>query len=218
MEAVLEHISALHVIPFATINDADKAIPLAMALKAGGCDVVSISFRSKFAAEAIQAISTGMPEIFVGAGSVLSVEDISTAHVAGARFAMAPGFDPLVVDAAASAGLPFIPGVLTPSNLSRCFVRNCRVQAFFPARPMGVTFLNSLLSAFRHTGVKIIATGGITAATVADWLSIPDVIACGASWICPENLIDAGDWDEIARRMRETLDNVHGSGAFPSAI
>ncbi len=218
MEAVIEHISALHVIPFATVNDATKAIPLAQALKAGGCDVVSISFRSKCPADAIQAISTEMPEIFVGAGSVLSVEDVSAAHVAGARFAMAPGFDPLVVDAAAAAVLPFIPGILTPANLSRGLVRGCRVQAFFPAAPLGVAFLDSVLSAFRHTGIKIVATGGINSDTIMDWLSIPDVVACGVSWICPEELIESENWAEITRRTIETLDKVHAACAFPRHI
>ncbi len=218
METFLEHISALRIIPFATVNDPAQAIPLVIALQNGGCDVVSISIRTEAAAEAIQMISTELPEIIVGAGSVLSVAEVGAAHVAGARFAMAPGFDPPVVDAANAAGIPFIPGNLTPSNISRGLTRKCNVQAFFPAAPLGTAFLNSVLSAFRHTNIRIIATGGIDAASIKEWLSIPNVIAVGASWICPEALIDAGDWDEITRRTIETLENISALPPLPPLV
>ena len=102
MKAIIEHLSELRVIPFATIDDPEKAIPLAQALLAGGSDVVSVSFQSPTAAESIHQIATAFPEMWVGAGSVTGVDEISAAHIAGARFALAPGFDPIVVDAALS--------------------------------------------------------------------------------------------------------------------
>ena len=210
MDAIIEHLSALRIIPFATINDAEKAVPLAHALIAGGCDVVSVSFRSADAATAISNIAVNVPEMFVGAGSVLSSEDVSAAHVAGARFAMAPGFDPIVVDCALAAGLPIIPGCMTPSNMSRTLVQGCNVQNFFPAEPLGVDVLAAILSAFQHTGVKVIATGGINSDNIGKWLALQDVVACGASWLCPSELIDAEDWAEITRRTQETLAKVHG--------
>lgn len=210
MEALIEHFSELRIIPFATIEDPEKAVPLAQALLAGGSDVVSVSFQSPNAAESIQAISSTFPEMFVGAGAVAGVDEISAAHIAGARFALAPGFDPIVVDAAIAAGLPIIPGMMTPSNFSRALLQGCQVQNFFPATVLGPEMLKAILSAFRHKGVKIIATGGIDADNVADWLAIPDVIACGASWICPEELIATEAWDEITFRMQETLARIHG--------
>lgn len=210
METIIGHFSNLRVIPFATIRDPEKAVPLAQALLAGGSDVVSVSFQSPNAAESIQAIASTMPEMFVGAGSVTGVDEVSEAHIAGARFALAPGFDPIVVAAAAAAGLPIIPGMMTPSNLSRSLLQGCHVQNFFPATVLGTEMLKAILAAFRHKGVKIIATGGIDADNIADWLAIPDVIACGASWICPEELIAAEAWDEITLRMQETLARVHG--------
>ncbi|MBR5621784.1 MAG: bifunctional 4-hydroxy-2-oxoglutarate aldolase/2-dehydro-3-deoxy-phosphogluconate aldolase [Opitutales bacterium] len=209
MKSIIEHLSELRVIPFATIDDPEKAIPLAQALLAGGSDVVSVSFQSPTAAESIQQIATAFPEMWVGAGSVTGVDEISAAHIAGARFALAPGFDPIVVDAAFAAGLPVIPGMMTPSNLSRSLLQGCKIQNFFPATVLGPEMLKAILSAFRHKGVKVVATGGIDADNIADWLAIPDVIACGASWICPEELIAAEAWDEITARMQETLAKVH---------
>lgn len=209
MDSIIEHFSELRVIPFATIEDPEKALPLAQALLAGGSDVVSVSFQSPNAAESIQTIVSAFPEMYVGAGSVTGVDEISQAHIAGARFALAPGFDPIVVDAALAAGLPIIPGMMTPSNLSRSLLQGCKVQNFFPATVLGPDMLKAILSAFRHKGVKVVATGGIDADCIADWLAIPDVIACGASWICPQELIAAEAWDEITARMQETLAKVH---------
>jgi 2-dehydro-3-deoxyphosphogluconate aldolase/(4S)-4-hydroxy-2-oxoglutarate aldolase len=209
MKAIIEHLSELRVIPFATIEDPEKAIPLAQALLAGGSDIVSVSFQSPTAAESIHQIATAFPEMWVGAGSVTGVDEISAAHIAGARFALAPGFDPIVVDAAFAAGLPVIPGMMTPSNLSRSLLQGCKLQNFFPATVLGPDMLKAILSAFRHKGVKVVATGGIDADNIADWLAIPDVIACGASWICPEELVAAEAWDEITARMQETLAKVH---------
>ncbi len=209
MKAIIEHLSELKVIPFATIEDPEKAIPLAQALLAGGSDIVSVSFQSPTAAESIQQIASVFPEMWVGAGAVTGVDEISAAHIAGARFALAPGFDPIVVDAAFAAGLPVIPGMMTPSNLSRSLLQGCKIQNFFPATVVGPDMLKAILSAFRHKGVKVVATGGIDADNIADWLAIPDVIACGASWICPEELIAAEAWDEITARMQETLAKVH---------
>ena len=210
MDAVFDQLSNLKIIPFATIRNPEHAIPLAEALLAGGSDVVSVSFQSQNAAESIQAIATAFPEMFVGAGAVTNEEDISAAHIAGARFALTPGFDPIVADAAIAAGLPIIPGVMTPSNVSRSLRRGCRVLNFFPATVLGTEMLGAILSAFRHTGVKVVTTGGINIDNIADWLAIPDVVAVGASWICPEELIEAEAWDQIAYRVRETLVKVQG--------
>lgn len=209
MKAIIEHFSELRIIPFATIEDPEKAVPLAQALLAGGSDIVSVSFQSPTAAESIQAIASTFPEMYVGAGSVTGVEEVSQAHIAGARFALAPGFDPIVVDAAFAAGLPIVPGMMTPSNLSRSLLQGCKIQNFFPATVLGPDMLKAILDAFRHKGVKIVATGGIDVENISDWLAIPDVIACGASWICPEELIAAEAWDEITARMQETLAKIH---------
>lgn len=205
MEEIIEHLAALRAVPVAVIRDPAKAVPLAEALIAGGCDTLIVSFQEETAADSIQAIATAFPEMSVGAGAVTSVEEISTAHIAGAAFATASGFDPIVVDTAHAAGLPIIPGMMTPSNVSQALVHGCSVLNFFPATLLGTEMLKAILAAYRHKGIRIIASGGINIDNVAEWLTIPEVLACCASWICPEDLIEAEDWAEITRRVQETL-------------
>lgn len=209
MEDIIEHLATLRAIPVAVIADPEKAVPLAAALLAGGCHTVIVSFQAEGAAESIQAIATAFPEMCVGAGSVTSVEEVSSAHIAGAAFVTAPGFDPIVVDAANAAGLTILPGMMTPSNLSRALALGCKVQHFFPATLLGPDMLKAILAAFRHKDVQIVASGGIDADNIATWLAVPGVIACCASWICPEELIEAEAWDEITARMQETFAKVH---------
>lgn len=208
MEDITEHLTSLRVVPVATIRDPEKALPLAAALAQGGCNIMVVSFQSENAAESIRAIASTFPEMLVGAGAITSVEEVSTAHIAGAAFVTAPGFDPVVVDAANAAGLPIIPGIMTPSNFSRALAQGCKVQNFFPATLLGTGMLKAILSTFCHKGVKMVVSGGIESGNLAEWLAIPDVIACCASWICPEELIEAEAWDEITHRTQETLMNV----------
>ena len=212
MEAVIEHLSARKIIPIAIFDDSEKAVPLARALLAGGCDIVEVSFRSPSAAASIANIVADVPEMVVGAGSILSVEDVSLAASVGASFGIAPGFDPSVVKTAAEAGFPFIPGVLTPSNVTQALSFGCDVQKFFPANPMGPAFLSSSLAAFAHKpGLKMVAAGGITPENIGQWLMVPQVIACAASWVCPKEMIEAEDWIGIAARVQQLMALAHGA-------
>lgn len=210
MEAVIEHLAARKVIPIAVLDAPEKAVPLARALLAGGCDIIEVSFRSPVAAASIAEIVAEVPEMVVGAGSLLSVEDVSEAASAGAGFGIAPGFDPAVVKAAAEAGFPFIPGFLTPSNVTQALSFGCEVQKFFPAEPMGPAFLDASLAAFRHKhSLKVIAAGGVTPENIVRWVSVPQVIACGASWICPKPMIEAEDWSGITARVQQLMALAH---------
>lgn len=203
METVIEHLSSNRIIPIAIFDDSAKAVPLARALLEGGSDVVEISFRSASAPASIATLAAEVPEMFVGAGSLLSVDEISTAASAGASFGIAPGFDPAVVKAAAGAGFPFIPGFLTPSNVSQALSFNSYVQKFFPAEPLGPGVLTATLAAFNHKhDLKVIAAGGITPETVGRWIVVPQVIACASSWICPKEMIESEDWNGIIERVR----------------
>lgn len=204
MDAVIEHIACLRVVPIAIFDDPAKAVPLAHALLAGGSNVVEISFRSPAAAASVANIVAEVPEMFVGAGTLLSTEEISVAASAGASFGIAPGFDPAVVKAASGAGFPFVPGFLTPSNVTQALSFGCEVQKFFPAEPIGPAVLTASLAAFSHKhNLKVIAAGGITPENIGRWLAVPHVIACGASWICPQEMIEAEDWNGIADRVRQ---------------
>ena len=206
MNTLLEKLSAIRLVPVVVINDAEKAVPLARALMDNGCGCMEITFRTAAAAEAIARISREVPDMLVGAGTLLTPEQVEQARHAGASFGVAPGFDPLVVKAASALGFPFVPGVSTASEMSQALSLGCLFQKFFPAEAAGgVKMLKSLLGAFRHTGVRIMPTGGIHAGYIGSWLEIPEVAACGGSWICEPSLIQSSEWEEIGRRTREAL-------------
>ena len=195
MNTLLEKLSAIRLVPVVVINDAEKAVPLARALMDNGCGCMEITFRTAAAAEAIARISREVPDM-----------QVEQARHAGASFGVAPGFDPLVVKAASALGFPFVPGVSTASEMSQALSLGCLFQKFFPAEAAGgVKMLKSLLGAFRHTGVRIMPTGGIHAGNIGSWLEIPEVAACGGSWICEPSLIQSSEWEEIGRRTREAL-------------
>lgn len=206
MDTILAALSALKLVPVVVLNDVEKAVPLARTLMEAGCNGIEITFRTEAAAESIARIAAEVPRMLVGAGTLLSPEQVLRAQSAGATFGVAPGFDPAVVSAAQGCGLPFVPGIATASEMSQALTQGCLFQKFFPAEPAGGTkLLKALLAAFRHTGVRIMPTGGIGADNIKEWLAIPEVVACGGSWICEAKLIDAGDWVEIGRRTREAL-------------
>lgn len=171
MNTLLEKLSAIRLVPVVVINDAEKAVPLARALMDNGCGCMEITFRTAAAAEAIARISREVPDMLVGAGTLLTPEQVEQARHAGASFGVAPGFDPLVVKAASALGFPFVPGVSTASEMSQALSLGCLFQKFFPAEAAGgVKMLKSLLGAFRHTGVRIMPTAAFMPATSAPGL------------------------------------------------
>ncbi len=201
--AVFEKISSLGIVPVIAVDNVDKAIPLADALAAGGLPVVEITFRTPAAAEVIAAIAKARPEMTVGAGTVLSPETLKIAKDAGASFAVAPGLNPRVVKAAADLDMPFVPGVATPSEIEQGLDFGLELLKFFPAEPMGgVKFLSSVYAPYKHTGVKFMVTGGISAEGAADWLACPAVAAVGGSWMAKSAEIAAGQWGEITAKCR----------------
>lgn len=188
------------VVPVIVINDAAKAVPLARALVAGGLPVLEVTFRTAAAAAAIAAIRAEIPEATVGAGTLLTREQVSAAYEAGAAFGVAPGFDRAIINCAQAAGLPMIPGIATASELSQALTAGLRIVKFFPAEAIGgVKMLKNLLGAFRFSGVKFMPTGGINPDNLRDYLSVPEVAACGGTWIVPGNALDANDWDAIRK-------------------
>ncbi len=206
MNTILEKLAAIRLVPVVVLDDAAHALPLARTLMQNGCACMEITFRTAAAAASIAAIARELPDMLVGAGTLLSPEQVAQAQQAGAAFGVAPGFDPDVVAKAQQLGFPFVPGISTASEMSRALAAGCSFQKFFPAEAAGGRpMLKSLLGAFRHTGVRLMPTGGINAANVADWLAIPEVVACGGSWMCESSLIKAENWAEIGRRTAEAL-------------
>lgn len=191
-------------IAVAIVDDPDRAVPLARALLAGGVDAIELTFRTPRAVEALKRIVVEVPEALVGAGTVLTPAQVREAKDAGAAFAVAPGFNPDVVRAAADLGLPFAPGVMTPSEIEGACALGCtRILKFFPASVAGgLAGLRTLAAPYKHLGLRFIPLGGLKRENTAEWLADPLVAACGGSWIAPAKLIAAGDWAVITDNAR----------------
>jgi len=206
---VYDQMRGLKVIPVVAIDNVDAALPLADALLSGGLPVAEITFRTEAAAEVIRLLAAERPQLLLGAGTVLNVTDLQRAKDCGARFAVAPGLNSDVVKAAQDMGLPFAPGVMTPTDVEAALSLGLNTLKYFPAEAAGgVTFLKSLSAPYRHLGIQFIPTGGINLQNVAAYLSVETVLAVGGTWVAKRDTIASGRWDEIAdncRHIREFL-------------
>jgi 2-dehydro-3-deoxyphosphogluconate aldolase / (4S)-4-hydroxy-2-oxoglutarate aldolase len=212
MAEVLAALSRIGLVPVVTIDRHQDAVPLAEALLDGGIDCAEVTFRTPSAGPAIQAISSSYREFLVGAGTVLTVEQAEQATQAGAQYVVAPGFDPAVVGWCQAHNMPVIPGAATPTEISMALARGLNLVKFFPAEAMGgVQTLRALAAPF--AGVRFVPTGGITAANLPQYLALPNVAACGGSWMVQADLISAGKFGEIAdlsRQARAVVGQVRG--------
>lgn len=203
MSTVFDQVAGFGVVPVIAIEQPAHAVPLADALLEGGLGVAEITFRTGAAAEVIAIMAEKRPELLTGAGTILTADQARAAASAGATFGLAPGFDPEIVAAAAEHDLPFAPGVMTPSDISLAAARGCRLMKFFPAVPAGgATMLQNISAPFAHLGLKFIPTGGVSEATIADWLALPQIAAVGGTWIARPADMEAGDWKGITARAR----------------
>jgi 2-dehydro-3-deoxyphosphogluconate aldolase/(4S)-4-hydroxy-2-oxoglutarate aldolase len=203
---IVERIKDSRVIPVIALEDADDAVPLCKALEAGGLEVAEITFRTDAAADALRIVQEEFPEFVLGAGTVTRVEEVDAAHQAGAQFAVAPGLNPLVVERAQQIGLPFFPGVCTPSDVEAALQLGCRTLKFFPAGAMGgARMLKSLYGPYRHRGVEFIPTGGVNAENLSDYLTTPGVIAVGGSWVASRSLLQDREWPRITKLASEAV-------------
>jgi len=195
---VLEVVRAHGVVPVIAIDDPQLAVPLADALLEGGLPVAEITFRTSVAAEVISKIARERPSVVLGAGTLLTKENLRRAKDAGARFGVAPGVNPEIVAEAGLRGLPFIPGVVTPSEIEQALSLGASLLKFFPSEAFGGTkMIKALAAPFVHTGVRFMPTGGITAANLPDYLSV-DVVACvGGTWIASREAIAERKWSQI---------------------
>lgn len=199
---IFERIDSAKVLPVAVIDDASKAVPLVDALARGGVTAIEVTFRTDAAADAIRRIRAERSDILVGAGTVLNSEQVQSAANAGAQFLVAPGLNPDTVRASAEVWLPFIPGVLTPSEVERAISLGLERVKFFPAEAGGgVAMLKAMSSPYRS--MKFMPTGGINAKNLLDYLSLDCVFACGLSSVCERSLINDGAFDDIERRAKQ---------------
>lgn len=201
---VLAQVGELGLVPVVEIGDADLAVPLGRALLAAGLPCAEITFRTSAGAAAIRALRQACPELLVGAGTILTIEQADAAIAAGAQFLVAPGFNPAVVDHARAQGAIFVPGVCTPTEIEMALGRGIDVLKLFPAEVAGgVAFLKAVAPVY--PGVRFMPTGGIGPANLADYLALPQVLACGGSWMVKKDLIAAGDFGSIERLAAEAV-------------
>ena len=209
MQKITETLKEYRVVPVISIDKAEYALPLADALLEGGLPVAEITFRTSAAAAVISTLVEKRPELHVGAGTVLTPENVEAAIDAGAAFGVAPGCNPDTVELAEKRNWPFIPGVCTPSEIEAALAMRCTVLKFFPAGAMGgVAMLKALSAPYAHTGVKFMPTGGVTEANLTEYLAVDSVLACGGTWIADKTDIAEGNWNKIKNRCRLVLEIV----------
>lgn len=198
----------------AVIDKVDDAVPLAEALIAGGLNCVEVTFRTAGAAESISRIRKSLPNAVVGAGTLLTADNVKAAVDAGAQFGVSPGLSESVSKAAHDAKLPLFPGVITPSEVMRAIELGWKHLKFFPAETFGgVNVLKALAGPFGHTGVKFVPTGGITASTLPNYLAVPQVAAIGGSWMADRKLVAEKNWAKITALTAEAIKVIAGSKA-----
>lgn len=202
MEAQIEK---LGLVPVVVLNDAKDAKPLAKALCDGGLPCAEVTFRTDAAEESIRQMTQDFPQILVGAGTVLTVEQVNRAVNAGAKFIVSPGFDPAIVDYCLNREIPVFPGCVTPSEVAQAVKRGLRVVKFFPAKQYGGVATIKALAA-PYVGLRFMPTGGVSASNLKEYLECPSIVACGGSWMVKGDLIQAGAFDEITKLTREAVE------------
>jgi len=193
----------------AVVEKPDDAVPLTEALLAGGLNCIEVTFRTAGAAESIARIRKSLPNAVVGAGTLLTADQVKQAVDAGAQFGVSPGLSEAVSKAAHENKFPLFPGVITPTEIMAALELGWKHLKFFPSETFGgVNALKALIGPFGHTGVKFIPTGGITAATLPNYLAIPQVAAVGGSWMAEKKLVVEKDWAKISALTAEAMKTI----------
>ena len=196
MNDIFEKIHAIGILPVIALDDAAQAVPLAKALAAGGIPAAEVPFRTAAGEEAIRRIAQEVPEVLVGAGTVLTTEQVDLAVNAGAKFIVSPGTNAKVVYHCQKLGVQPIPGAITPTEIETAMELGLDVLKFFPAEPSGGLGMIKALTA-PYTQIKFIPTGGISTANMGEYLKHPKILACGGSWMVKKDLMNAGKFEEI---------------------
>ncbi|KLN34819.1 bifunctional 4-hydroxy-2-oxoglutarate aldolase/2-dehydro-3-deoxy-phosphogluconate aldolase [Cellulosimicrobium cellulans] len=201
----LEAIARARVVPVVVVDDAEQGVLVASALREGGLPVAEVTFRTAGARAAIAAIAREVPDVLVGAGTVVNAAQVDEAVEAGARFLVSPGLSAAVVRRAQEVGVPVLPGVATPSDVIAALDLGLDAVKLFPANVVGGPAAVKAFSA-PFPGLRFVPTGGVSAANLLDYLALPSVLAAGGSWMVDAALVRAGDTAEITRRTREAVE------------
>lgn len=197
------------VVPVIAIDSVDDALPMADAMIEGGLPCAEITFRTDAAAKVIETIAKKRPEMVVGAGTILSVENLKRAQDAGAAFGVAPGLNPKILEEAAKLNFPFVPGVVTPSEVEQALSFGVTVLKFFPAGPSGgIEMIKALYAPYGHMGIQFMPTGGVKPENLGDYLSNPAVPFAGGTWIAKKDMIARKEWDTIKNNCKKAVELV----------
>ena len=207
MNEVLEKIQKIGIVPVVVLNDAKDAEPLAKALCNGGLPCAEVTFRTDAAEESIRIMSEKYPEMLVGAGTVLTTEQVDRAVAAGAKFIVSPGLNPKIVKYCVEKNIPITPGIRNPSEAEQAIENGLEVVKFFPAEPAGGLKMIKAMAA-PYAGLKFMPTGGINATNVREYLAYDKILACGGSWMVKGSLVEAGEFDKIEAMTKEAVEIV----------
>ena len=210
MHTVLEKIQEIGIVPVVVLDDVKDAKPLAQALCEGGLPCAEVTFRTSAAEESIRIMSEEFPRMLVGAGTVLTTEQVDRAVAAGAKFIVSPGLNPRIVNYCVEKGIPITPGCSCASDIEVALENGLEVVKFFPAEHAGGLHMIKALAA-PYVGVKFMPTGGINAANVREYLAYDRILACGGSWMVKNDLIKAGDYAKITELVKEAVEIVKES-------
>lgn len=209
MSNVLEQIGAYGIVPVVVVNKIEDARPLAKALCDGGLPVAEVTFRTACAKEAIRLMADEFPEMLIGAGTVLTTEQVDEAVEAGAKFIVSPGLNPKVVKYCVEKGIPITPGCANPSDVEQAIELGLNVVKIFPAEAVGgLKLIKSI--AGPYTQMRFMPTGGINAKNLNDYLAFDKIIACGGSWMVDPSLVAAGEFDKITEMTKEAVSTMLG--------
>lgn len=207
---ILEKLEKCGIVPVVVLDRVEDAKPLAKALIDGGIDIAEVTFRTDAAEESIRIMSKEFPNMLIGAGTVLTVEQLEKAYDAGAKFIVSPGFDPNIIKKAQKLNIPVFPGAVTPTEIINALNEGLEIIKFFPAGNYGgLKTLKALTAPF--TNIKFIPTGGINLDNLKEFIEFDKIIAVGGSWVCPTNLINEQKFEEItilSKKSREIINSI----------
>lgn len=199
---IMQEFEARKLVAVCTVENVKDAVPMAEALMRGGISAIELTLRTPAGLDCIREIRRALPEVYIGAGTVLTTEQVVQAKDAGACFAVAPGTNVRVIQKANEIGIPFGPGIFTPSDIEAALENGCRMLKYFPAASCGIKHLKAIAAPYKHLGIKFIPLGGVNIDNLAEMLSDPLIAAVGGSWLAKPAQIAKGKFDEIEAQAR----------------
>jgi len=212
-DPVATRLTARGVVAVLMIDRVDDAVPVAEALLRGGVDAMELTLRTDAALPALELITGSVPEMLAGIGTIIKKEQVNQAKDSGAAFGVSPGTNIDIIKAAQDAGLPFAPGIMTPSDIERALPFGCEILKFFPAGSSGgIKHLKNIAAPYAHLGLKYVPLGGINQGNMKDYLKEDIIAAVGGSWIASRDLIDSGQWDQITSNASSAVQAFENLG------